>query len=72
MEEIGDNIQLQVNDAFLKTKEAEKNILTVKKATEQAKENYRINQERYNELLLEKFYQVGLLVAAPANPIPGD
>lgn len=31
-----------------------------------------VNQERYNELLLEKFYQVGLLVAAPANPLPGD
>jgi len=48
-EEVRDNIRLEVKDAYLKTKEAEQNILTVKKATEQARENYRISQERYNE-----------------------
>jgi outer membrane protein TolC len=48
-EQISDTIRLEVKDAFLRTREAERNILTVKKAIEQAKENYRINQERYNE-----------------------
>jgi len=48
-EEVLDNIHLQVKNAYLRTKEAEKAILTVEKAIEQAKENFRINQERYKE-----------------------
>lgn len=48
-EEILDNIQQEVKKAFLRTQEAEKAIITVEKAIEQAKENFRINQERYKE-----------------------
>lgn len=44
-----DNIYLEVKNAYLRTQEAEKAIVTVEKAIEQAKENYRINQERYKE-----------------------
>ena len=44
-----DNIHLEVKNAYLRTQEAEKAILTVEKAIEQAKENFRINQERYKE-----------------------
>lgn len=44
-----DNIHLEVKQAYLKTKEAEKNIMAVKKAIEQAKENFRISEERYKE-----------------------
>ncbi|MEA3280595.1 MAG: TolC family protein, partial [Thermodesulfobacteriota bacterium] len=47
--EISDNIRLNVKQAYLKTREAEKNIITVKKAVEQAKENFRISEERYKE-----------------------
>ena len=47
--EIHDNIDLEVKTAFLRTKESEKNIITVEKAIEQAKENFRINQERFKE-----------------------
>ena len=47
--EILDNIDLDVKTAFLRTKESEKNIITVEKAIEQAKENFRINQERFKE-----------------------
>lgn len=46
---IVDNIHLEVKQAFLRTREAEKAILTVETAIEQAKENFRINQERYKE-----------------------
>jgi outer membrane protein len=48
-DEILDNIQQEVKKAFLRTQEAEKAIITVEKAIEQAKENFRINQERYKE-----------------------
>jgi outer membrane protein len=48
-EQILDNIELEVKSAFLRTRESEKNILTVEKAIEQAKENFRINQERFKE-----------------------
>jgi outer membrane protein len=48
-EQILDNIELEVKTAFLRTRESEKNILTVEKAIEQAKENFRINQERFKE-----------------------
>jgi len=47
--EILDNINLEVKNTFLRTQEAEKAIITVEKAIEQAKENYRINEERYKE-----------------------
>ncbi len=47
--EIHDNISLEVKQTYLKTKEAEKKIATVEKAIEQAKENFRINKERYKE-----------------------
>ncbi|MFO7667587.1 MAG: TolC family protein [Desulfobacterales bacterium] len=48
-DEITDKIRLEVKQSFLKTKEAESNIITVQKAIEQAKENLRISQERYKE-----------------------
>ena len=47
--QIMDNIELEVKTSFLRTKESEKNIITVEKAIEQAKENFRINQERFKE-----------------------
>ncbi len=47
--QIQDNIELEVKTSFLRTKESEKNIITVEKAIEQAKENFRINQERFKE-----------------------
>jgi outer membrane protein TolC len=47
--QILDNIELDVKTSFLRTKESEKNIITVEKAIEQAKENFRINQERFKE-----------------------
>ena len=47
--EIIDNIHLEVKNAYLRTQEAEKAIKTVETAIEQAKENFRINQERYKE-----------------------
>jgi len=48
-ENIVDRIRLEVKETFIRTREAEENIKTVEKAIEQAKENYRINQERYKE-----------------------
>ncbi|MGD9056591.1 MAG: TolC family protein [Desulfobacterales bacterium] len=48
-EQILDNIELEVKTAYLRTRESEKNIITVEKAIEQAKENFRINQERFKE-----------------------
>jgi outer membrane protein len=48
-ENIFDNIELEVKQAFLRTKESEKNITTIEKAIEQAKENLRITEERYKE-----------------------
>lgn len=47
--EVLDNIHLEVKNAYLRTQEAEKAILAVEKAIEQAKENFRINEERYKE-----------------------
>ncbi len=47
--EIHDNIDLEVKEAYLRTIESEKNITTIEKATEQAKENLRITEERYKE-----------------------
>lgn len=48
-QEILDKIHLEVKTAYLRTQEAERAIKTVEKAIEQAKENFRINQERYKE-----------------------
>jgi outer membrane protein len=48
-DQIFDNIQQEVKKAYLKTQEAERAIITVEKAIEQAKENFRINQERYKQ-----------------------
>jgi outer membrane protein len=48
-EDIKDKIRFEVKEAFLRTIESEKYILTVKKAIEQAEENFRINKERYKE-----------------------
>ena len=44
-----DNIDLEVKQAYLKTQEAQQNITTIEKAIEQAKENLRITEERYKE-----------------------
>ncbi|MGA7145006.1 MAG: TolC family protein [Desulfobacterales bacterium] len=48
-QEIVDNIRLEVKTAYLTTEQAERAIKTVETAIEQAKENFRINQERYKE-----------------------
>ena len=48
-EELIDNIKLEVKQAYLKTVESERNIVTIEKAIEQAKENLRITEERYKE-----------------------
>jgi outer membrane protein len=48
-QEIVDNIRLEVKTAYLTTEQAEEAIKTVETAIEQAKENFRINQERYKE-----------------------
>jgi len=46
-----DNIVLQVREAYLDIKESEYNIGVTEKAIEQAKEDYRINQSRYQAQL---------------------
>ena len=48
-ERIIDDISLEVKQAYLKTKESEENIAAIEKAIEQAKENFRISEERYAE-----------------------
>ncbi len=47
--QILDAIQLEVKQSYLRTKEAEQNIITIEKAVEQAKENLRITEEQYKE-----------------------
>lgn len=47
--QILDNIDLGVNEAYLRTIQSEQNIVTIEKATEQAKENLRITEERFKE-----------------------
>jgi outer membrane protein TolC len=42
-------IRLEVEQSYLKTRESEKNIVTIETAIEQAKENMRITEERYKE-----------------------
>jgi len=44
-----DQARLEVEVSYLKAREAEKNILAVETAIEQAKENMRITEERYKE-----------------------
>jgi len=48
-EQVLDNIDLEVKQAYLKVQETQKNITTIEKAIEQAKENLRITEERYKE-----------------------
>ena len=48
-QEVLDSIKLEVKQAYLRTIEMEKNIATIEKAIEQAKENLRITEERYRE-----------------------
>ena len=47
--QVGDVIALEVKESYLNLKEAEKNIFVAETAREQAEENFRLNQERYNE-----------------------
>ena len=49
LQEIKDNIQLEVKEAYLYLREAEKNIQVAKKAVVQAEENFRMNEERYKQ-----------------------
>ena len=46
---IEDSIQFSVTQAYLQMQTSEKNITTIETAIEQAKENVRINEERYKE-----------------------
>ena len=46
---VQDLAHLEVKEAYLKVIESERNIVTVEKALVQAKENLRINEERYKE-----------------------
>lgn len=48
-QQILDNINLEVKQAYLRTLESQKNITTIEKAIEQAKENLRITEERFKE-----------------------
>ena len=47
--EVADGVELEVKEAYLRTQDSESNILAVEKAVEQAKENFRITQQRYGE-----------------------
>lgn len=47
--EIKDGINLEVKDAYLYLREAEKNIQVAKTAVAQAKENFRMNKEMYKQ-----------------------
>lgn len=47
--QLKDQIALEVKEAFLALKVAEKNIFVAKKAVEQGQENFRMAQERYRE-----------------------
>lgn len=49
LENVKDQIALEVKNAFLILKEAEKHIMVAKVAIEQAEENFRINEERFRE-----------------------
>jgi len=47
--QVRDGVTLEVKEAFLNLKESEKNIFVAETAIEQAKENFRMNKERYQE-----------------------
>jgi outer membrane protein len=49
LNEVQDNIRLEVKDAYLSMREAEKNIQLAKTAVVQAEENFRMNEERYKQ-----------------------
>ena len=49
LKEIKDNIHLEVKEAYLYLREAEKNIHVARKAVVQAEENLRVNEERYKQ-----------------------
>jgi outer membrane protein TolC len=49
LNEVQDNIRLEVKDAYLSLREAEKNIQVAKTAVVQAEENFRMNEERYKQ-----------------------
>ncbi len=69
-EALFDQIRLEVTDTYLKTMESEKAIVTAQKAIEQAKENFRITQERYGAQMatsLEVFDAQTLLSRAMTN-----
>jgi outer membrane protein len=44
-----DQVSLEVKNAYLLMREAEKRVFVAKKAIEQAEENFRLNEERYKE-----------------------
>jgi len=46
---IRDQVILEIKNAYLLLREAEKQVLVSKRAIDQAEENFRINQERYRE-----------------------
>jgi len=48
-EQVGVDINQEVQQSYLKTREAEENIAAIETAIEQAKENLRITEERYKE-----------------------
>ncbi len=49
LEEIKDNIQLEVKEAYLFLREAEQSIQVAGKAVDQAEENFRMNEERFKQ-----------------------
>jgi outer membrane protein TolC len=49
LKQVEDIVALEVKEAWLNYREAEKNIFVAKTAIEQAQENFRLNQERFNE-----------------------
>jgi outer membrane protein len=49
LRDLKDSIQLQVKEAYLNLREAEKNIQVARTAVVQAEENFRMNEERYKQ-----------------------
>lgn len=47
--EVGDAVNLEIKAAFLRLQEAEKNVAVAQAAIVQAEENFRLNQQRYQE-----------------------
>lgn len=47
--QIRDAVTLEIKEAFLRLQEAEKNVLVARAAITQAEENFRLNQQRYQE-----------------------